>query len=110
MHISGDSLFPAPGMPKSGTMANQHAKVIAAALLDKIAGREINQNPVVMNTCYSFVANDSVVHVASVHQYNAEKKQLLKVKGAGGLSKARNQLEVSHANAWAENIWSDIFS
>ena len=110
VHISGDSLFPAPGMPKSGTMANQHAKVIAAALLDKIAGREINQNPVVMNTCYSFVASDSVVHVASVHQYNAEKQQLLKVKGAGGLSKARNQLEVSHANAWAENIWSDIFS
>jgi hypothetical protein len=29
------------------------------------------------------------------------------IKGAGGLSPARNQIEAHYAWAWAQNIWSD---
>jgi len=32
-HVLGDATFPAPLMPKSGHMANQHAKVAAAAII-----------------------------------------------------------------------------
>lgn len=110
VHIIGDSIFPAPTMPKSATMANQHAKVCAAAILDKLAGNSINQSPVVLNACYSFVAQNSVIHVASVHQYDGATKTYQPVKGAGGLSRERNALEVDHANAWATNIWADVLS
>jgi sulfide dehydrogenase [flavocytochrome c] flavoprotein subunit len=39
--------------------------------LNQLAGQEPNPTPVVMNTCYSFVDAKNVIHVASVHQYDA---------------------------------------
>ncbi len=107
VHIVGDSIQTAPRMPKSGHMANQQAKVTAAAIVAEINDFPVNPNPVVTNTCYSFVDTDMVVHVASVHQYDSEKATFLPVKGAGGLSPEANQLESVYAWGWAKNIWSD---
>jgi len=59
------------------------------------------------NTCYSFVSDTEVVHVASVHKYDREKKTLVAVNGAGGLSPQANVLEGQYAKAWARNIWAD---
>ncbi len=110
VHVLGDAIFPAPTMPKSGHMANQHAKVAAAAILNILAGRAPSAEPVVMNTCYSFVDARNAMHVASVHQYNAEKRTFLPVEGAGGVSVAANELEAKYAMAWAQNIWADMLS
>jgi sulfite dehydrogenase len=110
VHVLGDAVFPAPTMPKSGHMANQQAKVAVAAILRLLAGESPNPAPVVMNTCYSFVTPKSVVHVASVHQYDAEKKTFLPVHGAGGLSPAANELEAKTAANWAQNIWADMLA
>ncbi|PTD96053.1 FCSD flavin-binding domain-containing protein [Pseudothauera lacus] len=110
VHVLGDALFPAPTMPKSGHMANQHAKVAAAAILNLFEGREPSATPVVMNTCYSFVDDRNVIHVASVHQYNAEKQTFLPVEGAGGVSAAANEIEGKYALAWANNIWADMLA
>lgn len=110
VHVLGDALFPAPTMPKSGHMANQHGKVAAAAILNLFEGLAPNPTPVVMNTCYSFVDSKNVIHVASVHQYDAEKKQPMPVQGAGGVSMAANELEGKAALAWAKNIWADMLA
>ena len=107
IHVLGDATLSAPAMPKSGHMANQHAKVAAAAILNAFGGLPPNPTPVVMNTCYSFVAPDKVIHVASVHQYNAEKKTFETVPGSGGVSAAANELEATYALSWATNIWAD---
>jgi sulfite dehydrogenase len=107
VHVLGDATFPAPTMPKSGHMANQHAKVAAAAIIQLLRGEAVNTTPVVMNTCYSFVTGRDVIHVASVHQYNAEQKTFLPVQGAGGVSAAANQVEGRYALSWADNIWAD---
>jgi len=107
VHIVGDSIQTAPRMPKSGHMANQQAKVTAAAIVAEINDFPVNPNPVVTNTCYSFVDTNMVVHVASVHQYDSEKATFLPVEGAGGLSPEANQLESVYAWGWAKNIWSD---
>jgi sulfite dehydrogenase len=109
VHIIGDATQGASGMPKSGHMANSQAKVCAAAVIARINGDAPNPSPVVNNTCYSFVSPNEVVHVASVHQWNAEKKTILPVKGAGGVSPARNRLEADFAWSWAQNIWADMF-
>jgi sulfite dehydrogenase len=66
IHVLGDATFSAPAMPKSGHMANQHAKVAAAAIIQLLKGEAVNATPVVMNTCYSFVSARDVIHVASV--------------------------------------------
>ena len=107
VHVLGDSIQIAPGMPKSGHMANQHGKTCAAAVVALLTGSQVNNMPIYNNTCYSFVSSDEVVHVASVHRYDAEKKTMLTVPGSGGLSQAANALEAAYALAWAQNIWAD---
>ena len=107
IHVLGDSIQVANAMPKSGHMANQHAKVAAAAIVAELSGWEVNPAPMLTNTCYSFVNDREVIHVASVHQYNAEEKTFKPVPGSGGLSPAHSALEGIYAWGWAHNIWAD---
>ena len=95
-------------MPKSGHMANQHGKTCAAAVVAMMTGQEVPSSPVYANTCYSFVTPNEVVHVASVHSYDVEKKTMLKVNGSGGLTPEANELEGVYAMNWAQNIWADM--
>ena len=108
VHVLGDAIFAAPTMPKSGHMANQHAKLAAAAIINLLSGQEPHPAPLVMNTCYSFVDDKNVIHVSSVHTYDGATKLLQPVKGAGGVSSARNELEGKIALGWARNIWADM--
>ena len=107
VHVLGDSIQVAPLMPKSGHMANQHAKVAAAAIIAQLNGWEANPAPVLTNTCYSFVNDNQVVHVASVHQYDAAEKTFKTVAGSGGVSTGPTELEGVYAWGWARNIWAD---
>ncbi len=107
VHVLGDAIQIAPGMPKSGHMANQHGKTCAAAVVSLLQGKEPPALPIYANTCYSFVTATDVVHVASVHRYDAEKKTMLAVPGSGGLSAAASEIEGQYALAWARNIWAD---
>jgi sulfite dehydrogenase len=108
VHVLGDATFSAPLMPKSGHMANQHAKVAAAAIIQSLRGEPVNPTPVVMNTCYSFINSKEVVHVASVHQYDAAEKTFKTVPGSGGVSAAASEQEGRYALSWADNIWADM--
>ena len=107
IHVLGDAIQVAPLMPKSGHMANQHGKVCAAAVVALLTGKTPNDRPIYNNTCYSFVSDEDVVHVASVHRYDAEKKTMLTVPTSGGVSTAANELEGRIAMGWARNIWAD---
>lgn len=107
VHIIGDSVLSAPAMPKSGHMANSHGKVVAAAVVAQLSGMEVNPQPVLTNTCYSFVNDKLVIHVASVHQYVAAEKTYKAVAGSGGVSSAPTELEGIYAWNWAQNIWAD---
>jgi sulfide dehydrogenase [flavocytochrome c] flavoprotein subunit len=110
VHVLGDSTLSAPGMPKSGHMTNQQAKVCAAAVIELLSGRAANPAPVMTNTCYSYVSDREVIHVASVHQWDAAQGTIAPVKGSGGVSAARSELEGHYAWAWAQNIWADMFA
>jgi len=110
VHVLGDAIQIAPGMPKSGHMANQHGKTCAAAVVALLTDKPVNPLPIYNNTCYSFVSSEDVVHVASVHRYDAEKKTMLTVPGSGGVSAAANELEGRYALAWARNIWADTLA
>ena len=107
IHIIGDSVLAAPLMPKSGHMANSQGKVAAAAVVAQLSGLEVNPQPLLTNTCYSFVSDKMVVHVASVHQYDGAEKTFKTVAGSGGVSAAPNELEGIYAWNWAQNIWAD---
>lgn len=107
VHVLGDAIQTSPLMPKSAHMANQHAKVCAAAVVDILSGRALDAKPVLTNTCYSFVSDTDVIHVASVHAYDAAQKTLIVVPGSGGVSADASSQEGIYAFNWARNIWAD---
>ncbi|WP_089415925.1 NAD(P)/FAD-dependent oxidoreductase [Vitreoscilla filiformis] len=107
IHVIGDAIQIAQGMPKSGHMANSHAKVTAAAIVAELQGLEINPHPMLTNVCMSYVDDLHVIHVASVHEYVSPKKSFFTIGGSGGVSDVRSDLEGRYAEAWAKNIWAD---
>jgi len=107
VHVLGDATQSAAGMAKSGHMANQQAKVAAAAIVQLLKDQPVDVNPLVMNTCYSFVTPDQAVHVASVHRYDAASRSYQPVAGAGGVSPEASATEARYARSWARNIWAD---
>jgi NADPH-dependent 2,4-dienoyl-CoA reductase/sulfur reductase-like enzyme len=112
VHVVGDATLSAPGMPKSGHMANQHGKAVAAAIVDLLHGRA--PAPATMtNTCYSFIDDKHAIHVASVHRYVAEKRTIEPVAGAGGMSSPQREgwaQEAHFAWGWAKTIWADMLT
>jgi sulfide dehydrogenase [flavocytochrome c] flavoprotein chain len=110
IHVIGDAIQVAQGMPKSGHMANSQAKVTAAAIVAELQGLELNPHPMLTNVCMSFVDDQHVIHVASVHEYQAPKKSFFTIGGSGGVSDVRSDLEGRYADAWAKNIWADMLT
>ncbi|HSA91117.1 MAG TPA: NAD(P)/FAD-dependent oxidoreductase [Burkholderiales bacterium] len=109
VHVLGDATLSAPGMPKSGSMANNHAKIAAAAIVELLNGR--GPQPVkILNTCYSFVAEKEAIRVSSVHEWSDAQGTLVPVKGAGGVSAARSEAEGTYTWNWARTIWADSFA
>ena len=108
VHVIGDSIQIAQGMPKSGHMANSHAKVAAAAITAELLGLPVNAHPMLTNVCMSFVDDSHVIHVASVHEYVPTQKTFRTIGGSGGVSDVRSDLEAVYNQAWARNIWTDM--
>ena len=109
IYIVGDSILPSPKMPKSGHMANSQAKVCASAIVRNLSGKDTNQNPIVNNTCYSFVSDDEVIHVAAVYKYNEKKKLMEVIPESTGVSGKASKIEGIYAEGWAKGIWYDMF-
>ncbi|MDM8354993.1 NAD(P)/FAD-dependent oxidoreductase [Pandoraea communis] len=110
VHVLGDAIQIAPQMPKSGHMANQHAKVCAAAIVATLSGHPVNPEPLYSNTCYTFVSATEAMHVASVHRYDAAQHTMLPVPGTGGASPRATRDEFALGLAWAQGIWADTLA
>ncbi|MCR5864409.1 NAD(P)/FAD-dependent oxidoreductase [Aquincola sp. J276] len=108
VHVLGDAVQAAAQMPKSGHMANNHAKVAAAAIVAELAGLPPPAEPMLTNTCYSLVSATEAIHVASVHRYDAASQTFNVVPGSGGVSAMRSAQEARLAEAWARNTWADM--
>ena len=110
VHVIGDAIQVAPGMPKSGHMANQHGKTCGAAVAALMLGRPVNDMPIYSNTCFSLVNDVEAMHVASVHRYSPEEKTMLPVEGAGGVSTKASEREGKQTYSWAHTIWADVLT
>src|SRR5688572_21961604 len=106
VHVLGDATLSAPAMPKSASMANNHAKIAAGAIIDLLNGRAPAPLKII-NTCYSFVSQREAIRVSSVHEWEPGQGTLIAVKGSGGVSAARSAAEANYAWSWARNIWAD---
>jgi NADPH-dependent 2,4-dienoyl-CoA reductase/sulfur reductase-like enzyme len=104
VHVVGDAVQPASLMPRSGHMANQQAKVCAAAVLALVTGGSVNPAPVLTSACYSYLSEREVAHIAATLRYDASARTM--VVAAGG-SPAANVEDATAAEAWARTIWAD---
>ncbi len=112
VHIIGDSAL--SNFPKSGSMANNMAKVCAASICEMANGRDPIAAPVVANTCYSATTDRTAIHVATVFRYAGKDKDGKEVAGGqmnampkGGVSTEETEMEHGYMDGWAKNIWAD---
>ena len=110
VHVLGDALQIAPGMPKSGSMANGHGRICAAAVVALLNGQPPNPSPTLINTCYSMVSDKLAIHVASVHKYDEKDRTMKTVPGSGGVSSGPSETEGVYTMNWAANIWADALA
>ncbi|HIQ07823.1 MAG TPA: twin-arginine translocation signal domain-containing protein [Thiotrichaceae bacterium] len=110
IHVIGDAAI-AKGLPKSGYAANSEGKVCAAAVAALLAGKEPG-TPSYVNTCYSVIAKDWGISVASVHRLSEDGSKIIKVSGGLTLMDASDEVhkrEVGYAYSWLKNITTDAF-
>lgn len=106
VHVIGDAVSAA--LPKSAHIASNQAKICANAIVALMAGQAPDPAPAFANTCYSFVSNQSAMHVANFYRYDEAKKIMVSVEG--GVSLAPTVEEGALAVDWANNIWSDTLT
>ena len=110
IHVLGDAGIMG-AMPKSAFAANAQAKVCAAAIVARLAGREAVE-PKLVNTCYSLLSPDYGITVAGV--YRPDKGVLAEVPGSGGVSPldadaAFRAREALYAEGWFRTITGEVF-
>ncbi len=115
IHVIGDASIQKP-LPKSGFAATSEAKVCAAAVVQLLHGKDPNEEPLWINTCYSLITANHGISVAMVYKYDNGK--IIKVKGAGGVTrtdlkgrkaKKLHFLEARFGRDWYESITEDTF-
>jgi len=111
VYVLGDA-SDAAKMPKSAYSANSQAKVAAAAIVNRLNGREPGDATYV-NTCYSIVGEDFGISVAAVYEFDAANNMIESIKGSGGVSPMDaspeiRRREVSFAHSWFRNVIDDM--
>jgi NADPH-dependent 2,4-dienoyl-CoA reductase/sulfur reductase-like enzyme len=107
VHVIGDAIE--SGLPKSAHMANAQAKICARAIVDLMLGQAPDPAPAFANTCYSFIDDRQAMHVSTLYRYDPAKKNM-QPEGGGMLSDHPSLQEGVDADAWAQQIWSDVLS
>lgn len=106
VHIIGDSVL--SNLPKSGHMATNHAKIAAASIVELLAGRAPISVPVVANTCYSATSDTTAGYVANVFRFEAGKGYV--TQPDGGATGKGDEINLTYAESWAQNIWAEALS
>ena len=111
IHLLGDAIL-AGAMPKSGFSANSQAKVCARAVVALLREEEPPE-PVLINTCYSLLAEDYGISVAAVYRRDDEGR-IASVPGSGGVSPsdaplAFRRAEADYARGWYASITAEMF-
>jgi len=108
VYIIGDAIQAAPRMPKSGHLANGHAKIAAAAIVAALQERPLNPNPTLTNSCYSLVSPSAGMHAAAAYRYVDAQHTFEIVPDMGAVSDEPNSSDATGALAWAADLWADM--
>jgi len=110
VYVVGDAIQAAPRMPKSGHLANGHAKVAAAAIIAALRQQPLDPQAMMTNTCYSLVAPNAGIHSSAVYRYDSVHRSFATVPESGGTSFEPDATDAAGAVAWATNLWADMLA
>lgn len=113
VHVIGDACH-ADVMPKSGYSANTQAKVLARALVEILAGRDV-PTPYWENTCYALAGSNYGLYVADVFELDEAEN---KIKRVGKFSRylrldatpAQIRMGAVYQQAWLQSFTEDCFA
>jgi NADPH-dependent 2,4-dienoyl-CoA reductase/sulfur reductase-like enzyme len=108
VYIIGDAIQGAPRMPKSGHLANGHAKIAAGAIIAALRQQPLDPHPMLTNTCFSLVSPTAGIHSAAVYHFVEARHSFETVPEAGGVSAEPNEADALGAIAWGKNLWADM--
>lgn len=109
VYVIGDAIDSSiTEMPKSGVVANGMAKLVAETIIRNFAGLEPIE-PTVGNSCYSLVAPEEGIYIATIYQYDPKENRILVKNGASSISPNRSRENYDNLNSWAENMRFDTF-
>lgn len=108
--VIGDSAL--TNLPRSAAAGMGAAKVAAAAIATRLAGRAADE-PLIINTCYSTVARDQAIGIVTV--YGLQGTQFTARNGATGTTPVGAgprywREEHEDATGWWTNMLADAFS
>ena len=110
IYVIGDSID-AGDMPKSSFSANSQSKVLAINLINRILGKKYI-NPVFLNTCYSFSADNRAFSISSWYRLNNEKNRIVSLGTTESnvvATKNERLREYNEAFGWYESITTDLY-
>lgn len=110
VHVVGDAAM--SGLPKSATSGNAGAKVCAKAIAAALGGAALG-DPIFVNTCYSRIAPDYAIGLATV--YGVQQGAVAVLNGATGTSpvgasRSYRKEEAEDADGWFAALMSDSFA
>lgn len=108
IYVLGDAVAGVAGMPKSGQMANQQAKVCAAAIAAAAVGQPVPAAPIMISAGYTYITPTDALAASAVYRYSSEKKTVVAAKDAGGSSTVAGSDHGLYAMSWATNILNDM--
>jgi sulfide dehydrogenase [flavocytochrome c] flavoprotein subunit len=108
IYVLGDAVAGITGMPKSGQMANQQAKVCAAAITAATSGQPVPAAPIMISAGYTYITPNHALAASAVYRYSTEKRTMVAAKDAGGSSTEASPEHGLYAMSWATNILNDM--
>ena len=111
VHAIGDSIN-AGDMPKSAFSANSQAKVCAENIKNIIFDKDV-QDPVFLNTCYSYASPKYAFSISSWYRVNLQNDRITSLGSQQSdidQNYAQIKEEVEQSKAWYKAITSEIFS
>jgi len=108
VHVLGDAVAGVNGLPKSGQMANQEAKVCAAALAARSLDREVDATPTMISAGYMYVTPQEAFTATAVYRYDDARRQPVAVPASVVASAEPSLNSGLLGMSWSTNILNDM--
>jgi sulfide dehydrogenase [flavocytochrome c] flavoprotein chain len=108
VYVLGDVITGVNGLPKAGQMANQEAKVCAAAIAAQTLDRRINPAPVMIYAGYTYITPQQALTTTTVYRYDSVKRQPVPMPASVTSSTEPNLNNGLFGMGWSTNILNDM--